>query len=350
MSLASITGAAAHDRGDRGFVYTATNAAAGNAVVVYARDEDGALTQIDQVATGGLGTGAGLGNQGGVVLSENGRWLLVVNAGSNDISLFRVLPHGLRLADRVPSGGTQPISLAIHDRWVYVLNAGSSSINGFRLRASGRLVALDGSTQALVGAGPAQISFSPSGEHLAVTMKATNQIVTFSVDDDGIAGPAQAQGSAGQTPFGFAFDPRGRLIVSEAFGGAAGQGALSSYALKRDGSVVAISAVVADTQTAPCWVVVTESGRYAYTTNAGSDSISSYRIDRDGSLMLLAAVAGQTGAGPIDLALSDDSDFLYALNSRDGSISAFKVGGHGALIAIPGASGLPSGTNGLAAR
>ena len=63
-----------------GAVYTMTNTVP-NAVVVYSRSADGSLTPEGQVLTGGNGTGIGLGNQGGVVLSQNKRWLLVVNAG-----------------------------------------------------------------------------------------------------------------------------------------------------------------------------------------------------------------------------------------------------------------------------
>jgi hypothetical protein len=50
------------------------------------------------------------------------------------------------------------------------------------------------------------------------------------------------------------------------------------------------------------------------------------------------------------MALTRGSRFLYSLNSGDGTISGFRVGHDGGLDPIGGASGLPSGTNGLAAR
>ena len=46
-------------------------------IAVYNRAADGALTLSGMVPTGGAGTGGGLGNQGGVILSRDGRWLLV---------------------------------------------------------------------------------------------------------------------------------------------------------------------------------------------------------------------------------------------------------------------------------
>ena len=43
-----------------------------------------ALIQTQSVLTSGTGTGAGLGSQGSLALSADGRWLLAVNAGSNE--------------------------------------------------------------------------------------------------------------------------------------------------------------------------------------------------------------------------------------------------------------------------
>jgi 6-phosphogluconolactonase (cycloisomerase 2 family) len=108
---------------------------------------------------------------------------------------------------------------------------------------------------------------------------------------------------------------------------------------------------VPDTQTAACWVVITNNGRFAYTTNTGSNTVSSYSIAPDGSLDLREAVAGDTGAAPADVALSRASGFLYVLDGADGTISAFEVRSNGGLIAIAGAGGLPAGSaSGIAAR
>ena len=66
-----------------------------------------ALTVIGSFATGGLGSDGGLGSQGAVTLAGDGRWQLAVNAGSNDISTFRVRGDGgLVLTDRTDAAGT----------------------------------------------------------------------------------------------------------------------------------------------------------------------------------------------------------------------------------------------------
>src|SRR5215216_792015 len=191
-------------------VFTITNATDGNEVLVYQRSADGSLTFMASYPTGGMGTGAGLGSQGAVILRENGGRLFVVNAGSNDISVFAVRRDRLELLDVVDSGGEMPISLTLHGRILYVLNAGDSgNITGFRVRNNGKLVPLVGSTQPLSNGGtgdspqPAQISFSQDGDLLVVTEKGTNSIDVYQVEG-GIAGPPVSHPSSGMTPFGFA--------------------------------------------------------------------------------------------------------------------------------------------------
>jgi 6-phosphogluconolactonase len=336
-----------------GAVYTLTNGAGGNAVKAFDRGADGTLTPAGDYATGGTGSGGGLGNQGAVVL--DGKRLFAVNAGSDSISSFRVKHDRLELIDVEPSGGDQPISVTVDDEVLYVLNAGGAgNIAGFHASKKAKLSPLAGSTRPLSGGGvgPAQISFDPEGETLVVTEKNTNLIDLYEVDDDtGRTEGPRSQASAGATPFGFGFDWRDHLIVSEAFGGATDASAVSSYELD-DGELEVITPSARTTETAACWIVVTDDGRYTYTTNTGSASITGYSIGRGGKLALLDADgrSATTGAGPIDMALSRESRFLYALSSGDDAIDVFRVEHDGGLTAAGSVPGLPDGATGLAAR
>src|SRR5207253_3208311 len=84
-----------------------------NEIVAYDRAPDGSLTYVGAYATGGRGTGQPhLPSQGSVILSEDGRWLLAANAGSNEVSLFAVKDSGLQLVHAVASGGSSPTSAA----------------------------------------------------------------------------------------------------------------------------------------------------------------------------------------------------------------------------------------------
>ncbi len=352
---APVVGAASGGR--IGSVYTLTNEAGGNAVAAFHRDTDGALTPAGVYSTGGLGSGGGLGSQGAVVLSENGRLLLAVDAGSDEISSFVVANDGsLAFADRIASGGDRPISVTIHDDLVYGLNAGGAgNISGFIVSTDGTLAPLGGSTRLLSGGatGPAQVQFNPDGTVLVVTEKATNLISIYTLGGDGIASGPNAQVSAGATPFGFDFDKRGRLLVSEAVGGAADASATSSYDLSTSGTLSVISPSVGTTESAACWVVVTGNGRFAYVTNTGSGTVSGYAIGSDGSLALLdadglTAVTG-AGSGPIDADLSHNSRYLFVLNAGTDSIAGFRINGDdGSLTAVGEIFGLPASSVGLA--
>jgi 6-phosphogluconolactonase (cycloisomerase 2 family) len=347
--------------GPIGAVYTMSNAAEGNSVLAFDRDLVGKLTPAGEFDTGGLGTGAGLGNQGGVIIDPANRWLFVVNAGSDDISVFAIDEDGLTLVDREPSGGENPISLTYSGNLLYALNAGGAAggtdeISGFTVGADGTLTPIPGSTQLLSAAntGPAQVSFNTDGDVLVVTEKATSLIDTFTVGSDGVAVPANTFASSGMTPFGFAIGKRDQVFVSEAVGGATDQSSVSSYQLGKDGSLAVISPSVGTTETAACWAIVSHDGRFTYTTNAGSGSISGYRIGFDGSLALLDANGrtGNTGkdSGPLDMAFSNDGRNLYTLNGQSDTIGVFKVKDKGGLARLNSHIDVPASANGLAVR
>lgn len=338
-----------------GAVYTMTNESAGNSVVVFKRLADGSLVEAGAVPTGGLGSGGGLGNQGALVLSDSERWLFAVNAGSGELSVFAVTQDGLELADKQPSGGIQPISVTVHQDLVYVLNeGGAGNISGFRIDEKGKLSPIPGSTQFLNGPGtdPAQVAFHPSGDVLMVTVKDTNEILTYTVGRDGVAGGPKVHASAGTTPFGFAFGKRGQVFVSEAAGGAPNASSTSSYELSSDdGQLRLITPAVAANGTAACWLVVTKDGHFAYTSNTASDSLSTYRIEFDGSITLARTTGTGPGTRPLDSALTNNSRYFYVLNAGNGTLSGFRVEADGALSTIPvHVNPLPPSANGLAAR
>ena len=334
-----------------GAVYTLMNLTSGNAVAVFTRAADGTLTAAATVATGGRGTGSGLGSQGALALSEDGRWLFAVNAGSNEVSILRVSPTGLSLTSHFSSGGTKPISLTVHDKLLYILNGGGTrNITGFALDNTGGATAIAGATLPLsTGANdPAQVAFSPDGRWLVVTEKNTNTIDVYAVGPDGVAsGPTpQAPAGAGIKPFGFAFGLRNELVISEAATGSA-----SSYTLGSGGSLTLVSGAVATHQGAPCWVAVTKNGRFAYTANAASGTISGFAVGTDGALSLLDAsgATATAGGGNLDLAFSVNGRYLYQLRSS-GPITALRVEADGHLTVLGVAGAMPGSVAGLVAR
>ena len=336
--------------GGAGAVYAITNAAAGNSVVTYERGGDGALTAAAAFATGGLGSGAGLGSQGAVIVSDDQRFLFAVNAGSNSISSFRILPDGLELVDVAPSGGALPTSVAYRSGLLYVLNAGvPNNINGFTVDRNGMITPLAGSTRPLSAAStnPAQVGFSDDGAALIVSERATNLLDVYVLDESGRAVSQTVVPSAGPTPFGFAVDKRNTLFVSEAGAG----GGASSYRISDAAGLTPVSAMAMTGQRAACWAVVTKNGRYGYVINAGTGNISGFAIAQDGSATLLNedGVSATTGGNPTDAALSHDSQYLYVRVAALGAIAVFRVESDGSLTPRPSITGTPAGLAGLAA-
>ena len=350
---AAVAAPAAMAAGDQavGGVYALTNSPAGNSVIAFDRSADGSLSSAGSYSTGGLGDGAGLGSQGAVIVSDSGRLLFAVNPGSNSISAFAIDAGGLKLVDTAWSGGVRPTSITQHNNLVYVLNAGSpNSISGFSVDGGGDLEPLAGSTRPLSGTqtAPAQVEFTPSGDALVVTERATNTITTYAVGDDGFASQPSSYPSIGVTPFGFAFGHRGHLVVSDA----GGQSGASSYSVDGTGFVTTIMGLAPTGQRAACWAVVTGNGRFAYVTNAATGNISGFAVGQDGTLSLLVpgGVSATTGGNPTDAALSRNSRYLYVRNGNQNAINAFAIAADGSLAALPGIAGLPAGAAGLAAR
>jgi 6-phosphogluconolactonase len=334
-------------------VYVQTNDAAENEIVAFSRAEDGTLAPIGRYSTGGRGTGdPHLPSQGSVVLSEDGRWLLVVNAGSDELSLFEIEPDGLRLADHVSTGGRRPTSAAVSGALVYVLNNGTASITGFDL-VDGKLSVLADSTRPLSGedADPAQIAFTADGKALIATERGTNSISSYAIDERGYADGPMTIESSGQTPYGFGF-ANGSVVVTEAFGGETGAAAASSYAVTDAGELSLVSGSVGDTRSEVCWAVITNDDQFAFVTNFGDGTVSSYEIAPDGGLTLRDPVAGSTREGEKgvrDEALSSDGRYLYAIDADAQKVFGWSVGQGGQLTPVGAFDGLPDTVAGLAA-
>ena len=391
-----LIGACAAVAADVGAVYTMTNDPAGNAVVVFGRAVDGTLTKSGTFPTGGTSIGFfATDNQNGLLLNEGATCLWAVNSLSNTISAFQVSGTSLSRVGVIGSGGVGPVSLTVNEGLgvLYVLNNGNllagtasppapspDSISGFTVGANCGLTALPGSTYSLsqtTGTGPAEVGFNPTGTVIVVTEKLTNKIDTWIVGATGLLSGMKMTPSVAHEPIGFAFDNRGQLLVTQADchnptppgvvpGCSVGPApapfdtpTLTSYTVASDGTLTVADSFV-DNQAANCWVVITNSQRFAFTTNplgfqpggsvnpAGglppAGSITTFGLKPDGKLTKIGVtdiptVLNGINAGDantflgitIDPALSRNSRFLYVLSELDGTINEYRVGLDGTL-------------------
>jgi 6-phosphogluconolactonase (cycloisomerase 2 family) len=333
-------------------VFVQTDGVAGNHVVAYDRAANGTLTLAGTYATGGLGgvlNGSQvdhLGSQGSLTFDAIDSLLYAVNAGSNTVSVFSVRGDQLTLRQVVGSGGTFPVSVAVHGHLVSVLNAqnGGSVQEFFSL--FGHLFPLPGSNRNLgltipmdttqFTHTPGQVAYAPDGSHLIVTTKAaTNAIEVFNVGFFGSLSPSPVVTTeAGAVPFALAFDQAGHLVVGEA-----GPSALATFNLNPNGTLAPIS-VLASGQTGLCWVTAT--GSLLYTGNTAANSTSGYVTNASGQLSLLGATP--TDPGTVDGSVSSDGHFFYAQTGGKGIVDAFQINAGGSLtelgpVLVPGAVG-----------
>jgi len=345
------------DNGVVGGVFTETDDATNNAVVAYARHADGTLTYVANYPTNGNGLGGAnvvdpLQSQFAVVLTPDHRYLFAVNAASNSIAAFAVKRNGLRSLGTVSSNGSTPVSLAATNELLYALNKSSNTVTGFRIRQNG-LEAEPSLTRSLsAGAGGgAAIRFDRDERLLAVTERTSNTIDVFTVHDGRLSQHPISSATAGVTPFGFDWTPRRQILASEA-----GSGAASSYAVSPRGALSTVTGVLSTHQAAPCWLIATHDGRFAYVANAGSGSITGFGVAANGALTILtpSGVTGVLGTGstPLDLDVSQDSKFLYVLKAGANTVGVFAVSHDGTLTSLlDGVGGLSarSGQMGIAA-
>lgn len=338
-----------------GYTYVDGNTANANTIVGYARHADGSLTPLagSPFAAGGAGLGTGLASQGAIQATSNGRYLLAVDAGSNQISVLRVTTGGVPVlvGQPVSSGGIKPVSVAVSPSGlVYVANSGTGGSNytGFRLSFNGTLTPVPGSTYAVPdSSGVGDVFFNAFGNHLIGTRTGTSQIDSFVVLPNGRLLAAQGSPFTGQGlgQLGAEFSPANpsQLFVSNAHNGAL-LGTVSAYRDSLSGQLTSIGASpYADGQTAPCWVEISHDGKYLFTINTGSGTISSYAINRDGSLALIGSFTINGGGADIDARLSPDGNYLLVDGSGMHFVSVFAVNG-GTLTELPSSpTPLPAG-------
>lgn len=365
---------------DTGFVYALSNQNTGNSVTVFSRAVDGSLTRQGTYPTGGLGIGSASGvlyafdslnSQGALILSQDRRFLLAVDSGSNEVSVLAIDGDRLAVTDRVPSGGILPVSLANHKNLVYVVNQGAighlppdpsgpeATISGFTLSPEGKLAPIPGSTQVLSGgpgSGPGEVTFRPDGSQIVVTERLASVIDVYPVDENGLIGAPVKNPSSGIGPFSATFHTNDILLVTEV------TNAVSTYRVSPDGQLKIITGSLPTTELAACWSlnsVIDPS--IVYVSNGCSGSISGLRFDDDGVITSLTAdghvAVLRDCKGALDLALSLDGRYLYILTGGydeklvdprlplyvDGaqyggkmSISAFRVEVRGGLTPIGG--------------
>ena len=374
-------------------VYAMTNNFDRNSVVAYGRKGDGTLQRIGEFETGGAGAafdgGEGLDpliSAYSLILTENRRYLLAVNAGSSSVSVFRIRDNlSLGLNDQQYVEGVGPNSIAYRDGLVYVESIDADNVfngepdqegalTGFRLTPAGRLRPIADSVRYL-GNRPSAIQFSPDGRFLVVSSinagsvalesGSTDEIVVYGVSRDGRLSPDPLGAATSTLPFnaenrnlpsaiGFEIvEDEGDqfIVVTEAREfqadgtppefAALQTGSVSTWKLEKHGQLTPINLDVMtgsgqfDGERTACWIEFSQDRNSFWVSNALESTLSTFSF-AEGEIELVSRVevAGVppsdtdpfgTTDGWIDLWASDHGEYLYQLYGLDGTIGVFKI-------------------------
>jgi 6-phosphogluconolactonase (cycloisomerase 2 family) len=323
-----------------GHLYMQTNETR-NAVIHYRLAADGALTEVERVATGGAGSGTfkpisgqesapnAFEGAGSVILSADRRFLFTTNGGDNSVSSFSLDKDGrLKLLDVKPTGnpvegksGTAK-SLAYspskgilyvthsfgpdHVRLMFVDGQGKLTARPERytvntndkndrvptmgaLSPNGRFLVV-GTTfdQPIAHTGlypdgsPILWVKQPDGKWKVIASNAPDPdgIVVFPVRDDGTLGTGKFQDGKAGSPFYIAFlnSRPNTFVIGYAVGDGCAMGTIDEDGNLNIGPLVKID-------TSPglpselCWLAVSPDDRFVFATNFGYSYMSSFRID-----------------------------------------------------------------------
>ena len=365
-------------------VYSISNAVPNNTLIKFVQRGNGTLKKVQTIKTGGSGGLApqpGCEPPGGCPMldtqSEVVTWkkfVFAVNAGSDSFTSFIEKKNGkLKRVDVQSSMGDFPNSIAVKRGVLYVLNSHSDSIAGFKFDTkTGEIKRIVNSVRSLAaaqiaqGLSPRQIGFDRTGGVVIVTRLSPlpGSIDTFVLNSKNRPGQAVANAPTTPLPFGFAVDRYNNLVMSQVSAPPelAMPGNTATYDINtQTGQVTPIETVTAD-GVAPCWVVVTRDGRYAFVVNTGGGAppatVARYSLTSAGDLTLLGVTGENNANGDqfarTDEVLSRNGRYLFVLNPGImGNISQIDIyrvsGGSLTLVGNTTPNG-PAGMSGLATR
>src|SRR5215471_9256810 len=323
-----------------GHLYMQTNEVK-NAIVHFRRSEDGKITEVERVLTGGTGSGTfkpisgqesapnAFEGAGSVILTKDRRFLFATNGGDNSVSSFSVDEDGgLTLIDckstgnpvEGRSGTAKSVAYCPADNILYVLHSfgpdhvrlvsvdreGKLTLRSERYtvnthdkpnRVSTMVVISPNEKFLFVGTtfdepastnpdgSPILWVRRPGGSLRSIASNAPDPdgLVVFPIESGGALGTPRFHDSKGGSPFYIAFlnNKPDTFVLGEAVGDGCVMGTIDD-----DGQISTGEVVKFDTSAGQpselCWLGISPDDRFLYATNFGYSNVSSYRINGKG--------------------------------------------------------------------
>lgn len=193
-------------------------------ITVHSMDLQGGIAPAHQTIHY-QGSGANKDRQQGphphqAVVSPDGKQLFVCDLGSDRIRVHSIECGTLGdTQDLVAPAGSGPRHLVFHPKHprFYLLGELDAKVHVFENNGTGWKViashsALPAGFSGTPGGGA--IKFHPSGKTLAVSVRGSDNIAVFPIDERGDLGTAQTFSTRGKTPRDFGFSPSGRQLLA----------------------------------------------------------------------------------------------------------------------------------------
>jgi hypothetical protein len=347
-----------------GAVYTMTNGAIMNQILVYRLDTNGQLTWVRTEDTNGSGvnTTAGdpLASQGAMIVYSN--YLFVVNPGSNSLSMFMIDSFDatqLKLISVQSTFGLFPISVTVNSMYACVLTGGSiTGIRCFTYNSSGLFIVssfdrnltpyISQSVPPIIRRGTlSQIQFSADDRSLIVSVKSYNStsrgyllFYPLSNNNNGIlaSNPVRQIPPNAINPFSMTLVKMNGLLITDP----GSRGVLTLNYSSTNGSInnnifTPIDASIAD---ALCWSTYSSiTGNY-YIIGARPAAIVELNIDMSSirnptKVIRYYPLPKNTGALEATIVSLAGIDYLYVIGIESQVISGYQLNGVG--------NGVPNG-------
>ena len=326
--------------GRGGHLYLQTNEIK-NSIIHYHRSANGALTEMERVATGGAGSGVfkpisgqesapnAFEGAGSLILSSDNLFLFATNGGDNSVSSFSVADDGRLTLIEVKatgnpvegrSGTAKSIAYCASKNTLFVLHSfGPDHIRLMSVDRQGKLTArperytvnthdkrnrvstmvavspdekflfvgtvFDEPPSANPDGSPILWVRRPGGSLRSIASNAPDPdgLVVFPIGEDGTLGTPRFHDSKGGSPFYIAF--LHNKLDTFVIGSAVGDGCVIGT-IDKDGKLTLGSLVTIDTSAGKpselCWLAVSPDDRIVYASNFGYSNVTSYHINGKG--------------------------------------------------------------------
>lgn len=268
-----------------------------------------------------------------MVVSASGKWIYVLNTGSNSITQYSIASDGTltKIAGDVQTG-TTPSAIAIdsQQRYLAVANQASGNVSAYSINSTTGALTQIATSPITTGNNPVAIAItnnliyavgSNSIAEIAIDpINFTTTVTSGSPFSAGAVGPLSAAAGGIQL---YALD----ATTDCAPGTTPVRNCIRDYTFNVSDYSPSLSASTA-AGTGPAAVLPVLNNKFLYVANKGSNNVSGYSINQStGALTELAGspFADGTGTGPASLAFDSVNNLLLVGNSTGSSISVYVV-------------------------